>query len=294
MKTSIGIRFSVEGIHNYPTASQDFDDRVKFLEFPHRHNFGVEAVLPVYHDNRDTEFILLKRQVIEFLNEKYYNLDFAMLYFGSMSCEMIAKEIMVNFGFKMVKVDEDGENYAIVELQDEKGEALERPELKEVQVTYVFGKVCSGKTTYIKRLQDVAGRDGSTLVIDVGDIVRRLTQENGRVYDTHLDQRIGSEIVSMCRENDADHIVIIGIRQISLLEFLEDHFHSWEGICVSCHYQLINTDRKTRRIRFNSRQAIKDDGLSFDQVEEQEYDLGIDDLIIYLIDNYTNLELIQV
>lgn len=39
LQTSIGIRFEVEGFHNYPDASKNHGELVKFLEQPHRHIF---------------------------------------------------------------------------------------------------------------------------------------------------------------------------------------------------------------------------------------------------------------
>lgn len=37
LQTSIGIRFEVEGFHNYPDASKNHGELVKFLEQSHRH-----------------------------------------------------------------------------------------------------------------------------------------------------------------------------------------------------------------------------------------------------------------
>ena len=117
LQTSIGIRFEVEGFHNYPDASKNHGELVKFLEQPHRHIFKFNCKKRVNHDNRDEEFILLRRKVKQYINRKFpvFESGCECYDFGSMSCEMIAKNILKQFDFDSVEVSEDGENYAIVE-----------------------------------------------------------------------------------------------------------------------------------------------------------------------------------
>lgn len=106
--TFIGIKLQVEGFHNFPLASEVFGEEVKFLEVRHRHNFNIVAKKRVSHDDRDQEFILLKREV-----QDYYQRNFGTpAEFGSNSCEMIARDLQMAFGFDYVMVDEDGENFA--------------------------------------------------------------------------------------------------------------------------------------------------------------------------------------
>ena len=66
MKTIIGVKLSVEGMHYYLDASEKHGLSVKFLEYPHRHMFHIEVRVSVKHDNRDKEFLLLKREVIKY------------------------------------------------------------------------------------------------------------------------------------------------------------------------------------------------------------------------------------
>ncbi len=88
IKTSIWVTFQKEGIHKYPQAATDPKlQSVSFLAHPHRHIFHFKVELEVFHDDRDIEFILLKRQL-----EDLYNTGTLML--NNMSCEMIAKELL--------------------------------------------------------------------------------------------------------------------------------------------------------------------------------------------------------
>jgi hypothetical protein len=114
MKTYVIVKLQVDGLHNWPQAGQYFKE-VDFLSHPHRHMFHVEAKKEVYHDDRDVEFIMFKRDVEAFLFDKFYDSERRSHDFGSMSCEMIAKEIMEEFECQSVTVWEDNENGATIE-----------------------------------------------------------------------------------------------------------------------------------------------------------------------------------
>lgn len=103
----IWVTFQKEGIHRYPDAPKG----VEFLRHPHRHMFHFKVELQVFHDDRDVEFILLKRELENLYTDGTLQLDYR-------SCEMMADDladyIMVNYpGRKLViTVSEDGENGA--------------------------------------------------------------------------------------------------------------------------------------------------------------------------------------
>ena len=110
---TIGVKTSVEGFHAFAKAVEMFGDEIDFLADRHRHNFGIEMELVVEHNDRDREFILVQRELKEYLYRKYGT----PCEFGNMSCEAIAEELMYMFEAVMVKVDEDGENYARIKKQ---------------------------------------------------------------------------------------------------------------------------------------------------------------------------------
>ena len=104
-KTIVWITTQFESLHHWPDAP----DIVGFLRHPHRHVFHVKLAMLVTHDDRDVEFILLKKQVSLYLESQYGGNA------GQSSCEMIAKRLMTQFGAEWVEVSEDGENGARVE-----------------------------------------------------------------------------------------------------------------------------------------------------------------------------------
>jgi len=114
MNTKIVVRLQIEGLHCWPNAENVFPE-VGFLADPHRHIFFIELKKKVYHDDRNIEFIMFKRDVQDYLYKKYYNADKRCHYFSNMSCEMIAKELLREFDCDFVSVFEDNENGAEVD-----------------------------------------------------------------------------------------------------------------------------------------------------------------------------------
>ena len=103
----IWVTFQKEGIHKYPDAPEG----VEFLKYPHRHIFHFKVELEVFHDDRDVEFILFKRELENIFADGTLQLDYK-------SCEMIADDLAYYINNKyperdlIITVSEDGENGA--------------------------------------------------------------------------------------------------------------------------------------------------------------------------------------
>jgi len=104
-KSFIWVTFQKEGIHKYPDAPKG----VEFLKHPHRHIFHFRVELEVFHDDRDVEFILLKRELESLYTNNTLQLDYK-------SCEMMARDLYtyINETYPnrdcRIEVSEDGEN----------------------------------------------------------------------------------------------------------------------------------------------------------------------------------------
>lgn len=110
----IDVSFQHEGIHKYPAALEDPKlATVSFLGYPHRHMFHFYVQLEVWHNDRDVEFIMFKRELENLYAEGTLHLDF-------MSCEMLAEELIGYISTTYpgrritVRVYEDDENGAIL------------------------------------------------------------------------------------------------------------------------------------------------------------------------------------
>ena len=113
MKTTVIARLQVEGIHQWKDCPLP---EVEFLRYPHRHIFHINCEKEVFHDNRDVEFIMMKREILKYLNTQYQGIpaDKGCLKFNNMSCEMIAQELLDKFKLVSCEVFEDNENGARV------------------------------------------------------------------------------------------------------------------------------------------------------------------------------------
>ena len=104
----IFVTFQKEGIHCYPDAPKG----VEFLKHPHRHMFHFRVDIEVFHDDRDIEFILFKRELEGLYAENILELDHK-------SCEMLSDDLAEYIkntyhgrDFK-IEVSEDGENGSV-------------------------------------------------------------------------------------------------------------------------------------------------------------------------------------
>ncbi len=104
-KTTVYITTQFTAYHKWENAPAD----VSFLKNVHRHIFHVKVCVPVSHNDRDVEFFQFKSGVDSYINTHYQNRQF------NKSCEMIASELLHEFGASSVEVSEDKENGAIVE-----------------------------------------------------------------------------------------------------------------------------------------------------------------------------------
>jgi len=114
-KSFIWVTFQKEGIHRYPAAATDPKLKtgdwldVSFLADPHRHIFHFRVEMEVFHDDRDVEFIQLKRTLERWFSTSILKLDYK-------SCEMIARETHMQLITQwpsrdyVIEVSEDGEN----------------------------------------------------------------------------------------------------------------------------------------------------------------------------------------
>lgn len=114
--TEVFCTLQLEGLHHWPEC---IIPEVKYLANVHRHIFHFKVFKKVIHANRAVEFIVLKHKINKYLASKYWNSDYELLHFGSMSCEMIAKELIGKFNLSRCEVSEDGENGAIVTVGQE-------------------------------------------------------------------------------------------------------------------------------------------------------------------------------
>jgi hypothetical protein len=116
----IWVTFQREGIHCYPAALTDPKlQSVSFLGYPHRHIFHFRVELEIFHDDRDVEFIMFKRELEQYV-------DGMMGFLNNKSCEMIANDLYYHYikvkypnRICVVEVSEDNENGCRIYFNEE-------------------------------------------------------------------------------------------------------------------------------------------------------------------------------
>lgn len=103
------IKTQFEDLHKWEEAPIE----VNFLRSPHRHIFFVEIRCEVYHDDRELEFIMVKRELDKIIQKNIKTMPVTK------SCEMMANElksILKNRYLRPFEVSilEDNENGVIV------------------------------------------------------------------------------------------------------------------------------------------------------------------------------------
>jgi len=156
----------------------------------------------------------------------------------------------------------------------------------------VFGKVCSGKNQYV-----LENYPPNCLHIDIGDVVRELTKTQSRTHDKSLDSQIIDYLQNeiFYSKADTDTIVITGIRQLSILNALENIVN--EIYTINYERVLLNVPEPILKVRYEKRAATKDHSISFEDTIKRDDLLGYGELEKYLytvkttiVQNYSTLE----
>ena len=116
------------------------------------------------------------------------------------------------------------------------------------RVTLVFGRICSGKGSYMK--------DTHRLV--VSDIVKQIVSSTNRdalQNSMHLDNRIAQSIIyyilGLFDHDHSDHIAVDGIRQVSIVDRVLETFPGAELV-------WLEVPAEERKRRYENRKDIKD------------------------------------
>lgn len=152
--------------------------------------------------------------------------------------------------------------------------------IKTNRIVLLFGKICSGKSTYADALCYVT----KAKRITVSDIVKRVSGKASRseLQNTaHMDQDICHEL---CQEiNKYEKVVIDGIRQYTIVTGLAAEY----GI-ENLDLVWLEVPDDIRRYRFYDRAISKDD-ITFEEADARDNKLGLSELQDKLKDSYITI-----
>lgn len=115
IKRHVIVTFQQEGIHCFPEAGTrpDLAD-VSFLQYPHRHIFHFRVKASVTHNDRDIEFIQLKRKCMSYFEDKVIDIN---RHSCEDLCDMLYAKLSVEYPERSFTIScfEDNENGAEIE-----------------------------------------------------------------------------------------------------------------------------------------------------------------------------------
>lgn len=150
--------------------------------------------------------------------------------------------------------------------------------MKQSEVILVFGRICSGKSSFQARAHRIV----------VSDVVRELINSNDRTQlqnTQHLDQQIAERILKRIEDyhylmaNDlikVHNIVVDGIRQSSIVEYLLKHFPEAELVWLEVptevrkrRYEIRNADKDTESFDIADNKPIELEGQKIFSIFEE-------------------------
>jgi predicted kinase len=149
--------------------------------------------------------------------------------------------------------------------------------IKTERIVLLFGKICSGKSTYADALCYVT----KAKRITVSDIVKRVSGKVSRSElqgTAHMDKEIALELIAEIKKYDK--VVIDGIRQLSIVVELAAEFGKEELGLV-----WLEVSDEIRKYRFRDRSVAKDD-ITFEEADIRDEKLGLKELAESLKDSY--------
>lgn len=153
--------------------------------------------------------------------------------------------------------------------------------LVEQPIVLIFGKICSGKSTYANALSYLIKAKRVT-VSDVVKTLSGLSTRSGLQSTQHLDEAIAAELVRKIKSHD--RVVIDGIRQASIVEWILKEVNPDDVLML-----WLEVPDDIRKFRFHDRVVSKDD-LTFEEADKRDEKLGLLELQNTLKGRYITIQ----
>lgn len=151
------------------------------------------------------------------------------------------------------------------------------------KIKLVLGPICSGKTTWCDTQINIdERRDIPSKYVKVSDVVKSLSSATTRseLQQTgELDSQISSKLINLLDRDllhTYDIVYVDGVRQISIMMDIINHFAISEGEDVPVDLVWLEVESDERRRRFITRKQPRDLDVTFDEANANDYMLGLD------------------
>ncbi len=155
------------------------------------------------------------------------------------------------------------------------------------KVIFVIGRIASGKSTYVKSIQQP-----QDLVIELGQIVRDVKGTNDRVFDGSMDEVIAKVVKEEIGRTQhlTGNIILVAPRSLSLVKTLISIFDNEMPI----EYHLLEVPQNICKHRYETAGREKDQKLAYKEAIAGDKKIGMEELIGWLYDNEYDINLIRI
>ena len=154
-----------------------------------------------------------------------------------------------------------------------------------MRVLFLFGEICSGKSTYDPGAE-YHRYTVSSVVKKIMQTEDRALLQDSKHFTEHIANMICEDIfyyqnyVFVDEQSTPQYFVIDGIRQYEILTIIEDYLtRTYPSLTLE--YKWLEVDREERKRRFEARKDVKDT-LSFEEAEKRDNELGLSTLFSIL------------
>ncbi len=155
------------------------------------------------------------------------------------------------------------------------------------KVIFVIGRIASGKSTYVKSIQQP-----QDLVIELGQIVRDVKGTNDRVFDGSMDEVIAKVVKEEIGRTQhlTGNIILVAPRSLSLVKTLISIFDNEMYV----EYHLLEVPQNICKHRYETAKRDKDQKLTYKEAVAGDKKIGMENLIGWLYDNEYDINLIRI
>lgn len=114
MRQTVYCKFDFELIHCFPSVVDAGFQNVEYLKYPHRHRVFCTVEVPVFHNDRDIEFLTLQNQLKTWVevNKENWSQSISMEQIAEKLFHTVVKIYGEQYSPTFIEVSEDNENGA--------------------------------------------------------------------------------------------------------------------------------------------------------------------------------------
>ena len=141
-----------------------------------------------------------------------------------------------------------------------------------MKIIFVIGRIASGKSHYISSIAQP-----NDLVVELGDIVRKIKGKVDRTFDISLNKQISQGVIDKINGSNANRAIVASPRSLEVLFDIIDTIHSDD-----IEFHVMDVPYDICKQRFERAARAKDKNNTYDQSLAGDAIIGMEDLMDWL------------